>query len=280
VNPEDYPPQEPISDFARPYHEETMRRAEGLEGIEAVHGEDPYQSVVLFPAPDPSGDVLAFIHGGAWTNGYKEWMSFMAPALTQRGVTFASLGYRLAPMHLFPSGFDDCADGIKWLCNNVNEHGGDPNRLFVGGHSAGGHYSALLAVTRAWRRDRDLPEDVVGGCLPISGVFDFRDGGGMSTRPRFLGPADSDNDAKASPIANIDGTPPPFLLTWGEKDFPHLIEQAEHMQGALADAGGDVETLVIDEQDHLGASLAAGDEHEDWIDRAVDWMRAHQAGIG
>ena len=270
MRPEDYPEQEPLSDFARPYHDEVMRRAEGLAGDEVRHGDDPYQSLVLFPADEPNGDVLAFIHGGGWANGWKEWMSFMAPALAARGVTFASLGYRLAP-----AGFEDCLDGIAWLAAHVADRGGDPKRIFVGGHSAGGHYASLMAVRRDWQATRGLERDVIRGCLPLSGVFDFGPDSGLTMRPRFLGAEDSGNDETASSIRRIEGTPPPFLVAYGDDDFPHLMAQAGTMADALETAGGDVERLELPGASHLGASLAAGEADGLWVRTATEWMRRH-----
>jgi arylformamidase len=272
---EDYPPQEPISDFARPYHEETLRRAEGLDGIDTQYGDNAYQSVVVFPASEPTGEVFAFIHGGGWTNGYKEWMSFMAPVFNERGITFASIGYRLAPDFTFPTGFEDCADGVAWVYNNIAEYGGNPGRLFVGGHSAGGHHTGMLGVGRNWQTQRGLPLDAVKGYLPISGVFHFGENSGMTMRPRFLGPEKVGNEDAASPLLHIPDNPPPFFLAWGSKDFSHLIDHSKGMAAALKDAGGDVDTFVIEGRDHLGASLAAGESDQPWVDRATDWMRSH-----
>jgi len=275
MRPEDYPAQEPLSDFARPYHEEVMRRADGLDGIEARYGDDPYQSVLLYPAAEPVGDVLVFIHGGGWTNGWKEWMSFMAPAMNARGVTFATVGYRLAPMHLFPSGYHDCLDAVAWIAGHAAHHGGDPARIFVGGHSAGGHYASLMAVRRDWQAERGLKADVIRGCLPISGVYDYGPQSGLTMRPRFLGPENSGNEGPASPLLQIDGAPPPFLIAYGDEDFPHLITQAQTMADALERAGGDVERLALPEASHLGASLAAGDPDGVWATTAPGWMRRH-----
>lgn len=270
---EDYPPQEPFSEFAMPYVEEVMRRGTSVDGADHFYGDDPYQGIALHAAAKPNGTVFAFVHGGGWTSGYREHMNFMAPAFTEAGVTFASIGYRLAPQHVFPTGLLDVAAGVKWLHDNIADHGGDPARLFIGGHSAGGHYTALLAVSRAVQSDAGLAAGAIRGCLPISGVYDFMPGNGMSMRPRFLG-ADG-NEEPASPILNIEGTPPPFLIAHGSNDFPHLIPQAERMEQALKDAGGDAERVVLDERDHFSASLAGGETDGPWVGRALDWMAAH-----
>ncbi len=268
---EDYPPQEPLSDVGRAFADEVMGRAEGVAGTEHSYGDDPYQGITLHAPAEPNGTVLAFVHGGGWTSGYKEHLDFMAPAFTAAGAVFATIGYRLAPGHLFPTGLDDVARGIAWLHRNVAEVGGDPARVFIGGHSAGGHYTALLAVRRDWQAALDLPETVVRGCLPISGVYRFGEGDGMSMRPRFLG--GEENEGPASPIQNIAATPP-FLIAHGSEDFPHLMAQAEEMESALADAGGDVERVVLDGRNHFSACYAGGEPDGPWAPRALAWMAA------
>src|SRR5260221_9524539 len=115
MRPEDYPPQEPMSAIAKSYHDEVMRRGAGVTGEEIAYGADPYQSILICRAPKPDGNLLAVLHGGGWTNGYKEWLAFMAPALTRAGITFASIGYRLAPQHVFPTGLADARAGVVLL---------------------------------------------------------------------------------------------------------------------------------------------------------------------
>ena len=269
---EDYPPQEPLSAFARPYHEKVM--ALGTESSPEEHqfGDDPYQSLAVFKPERPTGAVLIMWHGGSWTNGYKEWMYFMAPALTAQGISFVSAGYRLAPQHVFPAGFDDCAAAVAWVYRNAGRANADRDRIFLSGHSAGGHYASLLAVRSDWQAPRDLPADVVTGCLPISGVYTFGAGSGLSMRPRFLD--EESKETSASPLAFID-KPPPFLIAYGSDDFPHLREQAREMTSALRSAGGEVESIELAGCDHLGASYMAGEADGPWVTAAAAWIRAH-----
>lgn len=270
MKPEDYPPQEPLSDFARPYHDKVMALGASLIPEEHRYGEDAYQSLAVFKPENPDGSTLITWHGGGWTNGYKEWMYFMAPALTGQGITFVSAGYRLAPRHVFPAGFDDCAAAVDWVYRNAGLAGADRDRIFLSGHSAGGHYASLLAVRSDWQAPRDLPRDVVTGCLPISGVYTFGDGSGLSMRPRFL-----DEESKvtsASPLAHV-ADPPPFLIACGSDDFPHLREQARAMADALQAAGGDVESIELSGCDHLGASYAAGRADGPWVTAAAAWIK-------
>ncbi|MBT2305055.1 alpha/beta hydrolase [Variovorax paradoxus] len=270
-----YPPQEPLSPLGAAYQARILALGEGVAGEAQAYGADPYQTLTVFGPEAPSGEVVVFFHGGGWTSGYKEWMYFMAPALLAQGVTFVSAGYRLAPGHVFPSALEDAADAVAWVWRHIEEQGGDRRRIFVGGHSAGGHYAALLAVSAGWRAARSLPRGVLSGCLPVSGVYRLGADSGIATRPRFLGTLDPARvDAAASPIAQIDpGACPPFLITHGSRDFPHLVVQARQMEAALRAAGVPVQTHVLEGADHFEASVACGERPAGWPALAAAWMR-------
>lgn len=268
-----YPPQEPLSEIGVRYVAELGKLNAGIDGEVFAYGDDPYQEVAVFRAARPTGTVLAFMHGGGWTTGYKEWPAFMAPPLNAAGVTFVSIGYRLAPRVTWPAGVLDAAHALRWIHDHIGEHGGDASRLFLGGHSAGGHYATWLAVRDDWQQEVGVAASAIRGALPVSGVYDFTAVGGMPLRPQFLG-SDAANDRDASPLYTIAKTPP-FFLTWGDKDIPHLIPQAEAMAAALEAAGGDVTTLVLAGCDHLEASYECGKADGRWLGKALDWMASH-----
>jgi acetyl esterase/lipase len=261
-----YPAQEPFSDVTRAYHDKVMERGRNVSGGEVIaYGSNPYQRVLFYPAARSDEAVLAFIHGGGWTNGYKEWMSFMAPAFAQAGISFASIGYRLAPQFVFPAGVNDCADAVLAIRKRA-----PGSALFIGGHSAGGHYAAWLAVRSDWWKERSLTANPIRGCLPISGVYVFGDGSGLSMRPRFLGSGSTEDEA--SPINRISGRTP-FLIAFGQRDFPHLIPQAHAMAKALAQAGNQVEELELPGCNHFEASYQAGDPDDLWFRAATAFIR-------
>lgn len=274
MRPEDYPPQEPFTEIGARYHDVVMARADAPTALEECHGSDPYQSLSIYAADQPNGIVLCVIHGGGWTNGYKEWMAFMAPALTARGVTMVSLGYRLAPQHVYPAGLDDCMAGIARVHDVAARFGADPGKIFVGGHSAGGHYAAQMALLQDWQKTYGIPGDTIKGALPISGTYSFGPDSGLSMRPRFLGGEDSGNEAAASPMSHVHSAAPPFFVAWGERDFPHLVRQAAEFSDALETAGVHVERMELGDCDHLGASYAAGEPDGAWVNAALRFMKS------
>ena len=169
----------------------------------------------------------------------------------------------------------DVADAIAWIHANISQYDGNPDRIFIGGHSAGGHYTPLLAVTSDWREARGLPPDVVRGCLPISGVYEFGPESGLTMRPRFLGPESAETDRAASPLAFVTPAAPPFLIAYGSEDFPHLKVQADRMQAALTAAGVEADRIVFEGRNHFGASFAGGEPDGPWVGPALAWMAGH-----
>jgi len=275
VRVEDYPAQEPLTERGVEYTERYLAKSAAVGGHEAFYGDHPCQSLLVCPSERPDGRVLAFMYGGGWTNGYKELMAFMAPAFNAAGVTFVSIGYRLAPEFVFPEGWLDSARAVGWIHDNIARLGGDPTKLFVGGWSAGGHYASLLATRRDWQGAQGVPRDVIRGCVTMTGIFDFTPGNGMSVRPRFLGPVEAAYDVPASPLFNLDAPAPPFLLTFGSDDFPHLALQSRKFAAVAAAKGVDVELHEIAGRSHFTLPDAGGEADGPWVPLVLDWMDRH-----
>lgn len=259
----DYPPQEPLSEAGAAYGAECWKRSEGIAYQEAAYGADPYQRLAIFRPSRPDGRAFLFWHGGGWTSGYKEWMGFMAPSFAASGITFVSAGYRLAPQHTFPAGLQDCQHALDWVLKEIS------SAVFIGGHSAGGHYAALIAAGQG--------ANLVRGCLPISGVYEFGEGSELTARPRFLGD-DASADRRASPRFQLQQPLPPFLLSFGSKDFPHLVRQAKRFAEAICSAGGSVEELELAERTHFTASYAGGEPDGPWVPVALNFMSQYSSG--
>jgi len=164
--------------------------------------------------------------------------------------------------------------GSGLVVREIARHGGDPGRVFIGGHSAGGHYAALLSVNGRALASAELPRSTIRGCLPVSGVFDFGPSSGLSMRPRFLG-ADLRNDVAASPIVQIETPLPPFLVAYGSNDFAHLVPQGRAFVAALRDAGAVAEGIEMAERTHFTASFAGGEAGGPWVPAALEFMARH-----
>ncbi len=268
-------PQPRMSPIAEEYAATVMKLSKIVEDqsttvLDIAYGPEEAQGLDLYLPDSESSDslpVLMFIHGGGWRNGYKEWMGFMAPAITCLPAIFVSIGYRLAPEAKFPLPVEDCRNAVKWVYDNIAEHGGDPNRLFVGGHSAGGHLAALITFEADSWSGVGLPTDVIKGCFPVSGAFDFSD---LEREPAIIGSAD--DIRPASPINHVSGNAVPFFIAIGENDMPDLVRQAPAMADALRAQPGAVEIAEFEGSDHFKISVDSGDVDGLWAATVRRWM--------
>jgi arylformamidase len=149
-------------------------RARMICYLDRAYGEQPGETVDLFPARKGDGSCLMFIHGGYWRALDKKDFSFLAPALVDAGVSLAVVNYDLCPRVSMEEIVRQMLRASRWLWLNAEEYGMDQDRLYVGGHSAGGHLSAMLMCAVWPAFDRALPKDLWKGGLAISGVYDLR----------------------------------------------------------------------------------------------------------
>ena len=247
-------------------------RARASVELDITYGHRQRQKLDLYL---PDGElttpvpVLIFWHGGYWMLGHKDTLGFMAPPITGTPAILVVPGYRLSPEAKYPEPVDDCRSALAWVFRNISDYGGDPRRIFVGGHSAGGHLAALVTLQRDRLAALGLPEDVIKACFPVSGVFDVADAP-QERREGFLVSMDQAMDA--SPLHNTAGNTVPFFLEIGENDFPNLKAQHPKMLAALQAQRGSVEELVRRGHDHFQISLDQGTVDCPWAVKVRQWM--------
>ncbi len=141
--------------------------------LDVRYGGGPNEHLDIFPVQAPDAPVVVLIHGGYWRSLDKRDHSFVAPACTQEGVCVVVPNYALAPAVTIPQIVMQMVGAVAWTYRNIARHGGDPKRITVIGHSAGGHLAAMM-LSCAWPVfGRDLPADLVRGALSISGLYDL-----------------------------------------------------------------------------------------------------------
>lgn len=147
--------------------------------IDIPYGSGTNETLDVFPAPVPDAPVLVFIHGGYWRAMDKKDHSFIAPAFNDRGICVVQPNYALCPGTpeqpvTVPGILMQMVRALEWTWRHVAAHGGDPSRITVAGHSAGGHMAAAL-LSCDWRAVApDLPAQLVRNALSISGLYDLR----------------------------------------------------------------------------------------------------------
>lgn len=139
--------------------------------LNVAYGKSPRELLDIYGAEKPGGPVLVYIHGGYWRSGSKEDNCNFVPTFTKRGATVVLVEYDLCPNVTVGDIVRQTRAAIGWTYKNIIRYSGDPAKLFVAGHSAGGHLTAM-ALAHDWGKD-GLPRDLIKGAVATSGVYDL-----------------------------------------------------------------------------------------------------------
>lgn len=201
---------------------------EGQPGDAAKHKLDLY-----LPKGKTNFPVLVFFHGGSWRSGDRSNYPALANRFAKEGIGVVVPSYRLMPGAPHPAQVDDALAAVDWTIRTIAQYGGDSKRIYVSGHSAGGHLAAYVGLHRPFWPN-------LKGVLPLSGVYD------VSQIPGFNPSSD-----QASPIRLIQTGAPPFLITYCQNDYPSLPAQARNFDAALRAAGVSSELVYIPNENHI-----------------------------
>ncbi len=160
--------------FARWEALSARARATMICYLDRRYGEMPGETMDIFPARKGDGSCMMFIHGGYWRSLDKADFSFLAPAWVDAGVSLAVVNYDLCPKVTVAEIVLQMLRASSWLYVNAEQYGMDEDRLYVGGHSAGGHLTAMMMAAHWPVFDARLPKDLFKGALAISGIYDLR----------------------------------------------------------------------------------------------------------
>jgi len=202
---------------------------------EAKHKLDVYT-----PKGKTNLPVFFFIHGGAWKQGDRLQYPALGNKLAEEGIAVVVPSYRLAPANQHPAQIDDVRAAFQWTLAHLKEFGGDPTRVYVGGHSAGGHLAALLALT----------EPGIKGVAALSGVYDVTEIDNVFTTDPAVRKA-------ASPLTHVKPGAPEFTLTYCQWDYLALPQQASQFAAALKDAGVKVNLVYVPGESHISEIIHA-----------------------
>ena len=143
------------------------------ELVELAYGPAPREKLDVFPARSPGAPVFVYLHGGYWRALDKRDHSFVAPPLVDAGAMVVLPDYSLCPQVTVEHIVLQTVRALAWVYRHAREHGGDPERIVVAGHSAGGHLATMMLACRWAEVHPSLPADLVKAALSISGIYEL-----------------------------------------------------------------------------------------------------------
>lgn len=231
---------------------------EGHRDISYAATEENKQKLDVY-APRTRAEKLApvfvFIHGGTWRSGDRSQYPAFGNRFAKEGAVVVVPSYRLAPAHKHPAQAEDVAAALAWTVKNIERYGGDPRRIYLGGHSAGGHLAALVALDGRYLAAHELKPAVLRGVIAMSGVYQ------VVNQEHVFG-SDAATWKQASPQTYVRRDVPPFLVTWCQWDYATLPAQARQFHAALRAAGARSELVYVPGQNHISEIIQAVNDRD------------------
>lgn len=220
-----------------------------------AYGDHPQQRLDVYlpriraePAP-----VVMFIHGGRWREGSRDDYRFLGQALTSLGAVVVVPDYRLFPAARFPTFVEDNARALRWTVDNIADAGGDPQRIFVMGHSSGAQIAALLALDPHYLRAQRLDNTVLRGMIGLAGPYDFLPFTSADVAEVF---ADVAELRRTQPIEYACTAHPPLLLLHGTADTTVAPGNSVRLAARVRACGGTAQFRAYPGVGHLGIIAA------------------------
>ena len=263
-----------------------VRDERNLAYVEGTDADPVKHKLDLFMPPEGKPfPTIVWIHGGAWKEGDKRLYDRLGTRFAEAGIGFAPVNYRLSPGVKHPEHVKDCARGFAWVHSNIAKRGGNPERLFVMGHSAGGHLSALLALDPSYLDDLKVPKGASKGAIPMSGVYvvpplpeDTK--GFLKILPQAFG-SDADGCRLASPATFVKNAACPFLVLTETIDTLKVRPSMGALRLAVEkEAAKDFTFLDAEERDHISiVTRMMGLTADPYRQRIVDFVLARSKAL-
>ena len=233
--------------------------------LDVPYGPTREETLDIFPAAAPNAPVFVFIHGGYWRALSSKTFSGVALGLQASGITTVVINYALCPRVTIDEIVRQTRAALAWTLRNIQQYGGDPKRVAIGGHSAGGHLTAMALQTE-WAEDYGLLQDPFVAAIPFSGLFDIE-----PLRFSYLQPAiqlDDGTIRRNSPAFTVRPCKTPIWIAWGGAESTEFARQSAIYHQAWQAAGNTSELRAVPDANHftvIGGFENANSETCRWL---------------
>lgn len=209
-----------------------------------AYGADPRNRLDVYTPTEQNGSALApvvvFFYGGNWNAGSKADYEFIGEALASRGIVAVVADYRLYPQVRYPEFLKDSAGAVAWAAREIRKFGGNPERLYVMGHSAGAYNAAMVALDERLLSAYGMTPAALRGWIGLAGPYDFIPIENENTKPVFFHP---NTPPQSQPVNQVTRSAPPALLVASIRD--DLVNPVRNT-GALATRLREAEVQVTE----------------------------------
>lgn len=224
------------------------------DGVAYADGPRKKLDVYAPKNPDGKSPIVFFIYGGGWNHGDRGDYAFLGNALASRGFVVVIADYRLYPDVKYPDFLEDNAQALKWVQDNIASYGGDTDRLFIAGHSAGAYDAVMLGLDHSFLRDYNVTLSIKG-IAALSGPYDFYPFEYDEVKNTF-GSAPSPEGTQ--PVNLVTADAPPMFLAAGTSDPIVRVQNTQNLAAKLKTAGTWVTEKYYDGLGHMDVVLAVG----------------------
>lgn len=242
---------------------------------------EPTQQLDVYTPAARGFSTVVFVYGGGWHSGSRKCCTDIARRLVALGFGCVLVSHRLTPPAVFPAHAEDVAAAFAWTRAHVADHGGDPRRVFLAGHSSGAQLALIVATDPRYLAAHQLAPGDVAGVVGLSAPVELApapDGQGFGDR--LLAGKGADVFSRdpvamrdASPLSHVGPALPPALLVVGERDFPMLAADARAFAARASKLGHQVPVVIARGRDHLGVVAALAEPSSDVLDAVVAFLR-------
>jgi arylformamidase len=214
------------------------------------YGAMPVEGMDLYATKAPNAPINVFLHGGAWRGELAQYYAFPAEMFVNAGAHYIAVDFSNVTQtsgDLMPM-VEQCRRAVAWVYKNAASFGGDPNRIYLSGHSSGAHLGGVVMVTD-WEKDFGLPKDVLKGGVLVSGMYDLKPVR-LSARSSYVKFTDAVEHA-LSAQRHLDKLNAPVIVGYGSLETPEFQRQSSDFVDAVKKAGKSAELIRGEGYNHF-----------------------------